>query len=140
MSKKEQKGLKAALPDTEASQKPADVISAGNSTHKKRSFGTPFKPGQSGNPSGRALPHRAATVEAIKHALGVVDPKLGKTALERIIEHSIRRALQGRHKDKKLLLNYGLGMPKQTMDLEVFNYTDALAKIQERRATRAGNG
>src|SRR2546428_6310130 len=87
MSKKEQKGLKAALPDTETSQKPADVVPAGNLTQKKRSFGTPFKPGQSGNPSGRALPHRAATVEAIKHALGVVDPKLGKTAL-RSEEHT----------------------------------------------------
>lgn len=102
----------------------ADVAPVGNLTHRNTGNrfqrGNPhrFKPGVSGNPSGKASAHRAVTLEVVKDQLGRVDPKLGTTALERIVAHTIRRALQGSYKDKKLLLNYGLGMPKQSVDLE----------------------
>jgi len=130
----------------ESSENAAAVASAGNFVHKNTGSrfqsGNPhrFRPGKSGNPSGKPSAQRAVTLETVKDALGRVDPKLGTTPLERIVAHCIRRALQGSYKDKKLLLNYGLGMPKQTMDLDVFNYADALTRIQQRRAGRPTNG
>lgn len=100
----------------------AGVASVGNLTHRNTGTqfqpGNPhrFKPGHSGNPGGKPSLQRAVTLEIVKEQLGRVDPKLGLTALERIVAHTIRRALQGSYKDKKLLLNYALGMPSQMLE------------------------
>src|SRR6266849_891171 len=98
--RKRQKGQEVASPCKEGSQKPAGVATVGNLAHKKTGqrfqAGNPmrFRPGQSGNPSGRPSAARAVSVETIKERLGRVDPKFGTTALERIVERMIRLALQ----------------------------------------------
>lgn len=120
MSKKAKKSVLGSPPGSKLRGNTAGVASFGNLKH--RNNGTRFQPGNPyrfrpghypANPGGRPSLQRAVTLEVVKEQLGRVDPKLGTTALERIVTHTIRRALQGSYKDKKLLLNYGLGMPTQ---------------------------
>lgn len=54
-----------------------------------------WKPGQSGNPSGKPSAHREVIVASVKEMLAVVDPKLNKSLFERLLEQCARRALQG---------------------------------------------
>lgn len=92
-----------------------------------------WKPGQSGNPSGKASEAHEVTVGVIRAVLAEVDPKLRKSNLERIVRHMTRRGLQGSYKDIKLLLAYGLGQPQQAMNLDVVNYTDAVTRMRAAR-------
>jgi hypothetical protein len=72
-----------------------------------------WRPGQSGNPSGRPSEPRKVLVQAVKDMLAEVHPKLKKSMFERQVEQANRRALQGCIRHLKLLWAYGLGKPIQ---------------------------
>lgn len=50
--------------------------------------------------------------------LAQVDPKLNKSLFERLLEQCARRALQGSKWHMGILLDYGLGKPKQSVGVE----------------------
>jgi hypothetical protein len=69
-----------------------------------------------------------------RERLSRMDPKLGKTQLEIIVDTMILRARQGSYKDKKLLFAYGLGMPRQSVEVDAkIGFVDALTRIRTRR-------
>jgi uncharacterized protein DUF5681 len=72
-----------------------------------------WRPGQSGNPSGRPSEPHKVLVQAVKDMLAEIDPKLKKSMFERLIEQAGRRALQGSFRHLELLFAYGLGKPIQ---------------------------
>src|SRR5882672_7878216 len=82
-----------------------------------------WKPGQSGNPSGKPSAHREVIIDAVKAMLAEVDPQLNKNLFERLLEQCARRALQGSKWHMGVLLDYGLGKPRQgiEMDAKVLN-------------------
>lgn len=75
-----------------------------------------WRPGQSGNPSGKPSAHRAVIVASVKDMLAQVDPKLNKSLFERLLEQCARRALQGSKWHMGVLLDYGLGKPTQMLE------------------------
>lgn len=75
-----------------------------------------WRPGQSGNPSGKPSAHRAVIVASVKDMLAQVDPKLNKNLFERLLEQCARRALQGSKWHMGVLLDYGLGKPTQMLE------------------------
>lgn len=122
MKKGNKRGKKNGPRHPKLSGNSAGVTSLGNLIHRNTGSrfqpGNPhrFKPGKSYNPGGKPSEQRAVSLQVINDQLGSVHPKLGKSALERIVAHTIRRALQGSYKDIKLLLNYALGMPSQILE------------------------
>lgn len=143
MKKGKKQGLENSPPGSKLSRNAAGVASVGNLEHRNTGNrfqpGNPhrFKPGQSGNPGGKPCMQRAVTLAVVKEQLGAVHPKLGTTALERIVAHTIRRALQGSYKDKKLLLNYALGMPTQLLEASVgLDLSNTIREARERTEAR----
>jgi hypothetical protein len=145
MSKKGKNGILGASPHAENGQESGEVEIVVNSTQKKEPFGTPFQPGQSGNPGGR--PKTSDLKAEVREFADEEDPKLRKTRLRQWLEMADRRARQGSPKHLEMLLAYGWGRPSQAIELDAkFSYTDEITKMRERREGRAlpaatpGNG
>ena len=109
-----------------------------------------WKPGQSGNPSGKPSAHRQVLVQAVKDMLAQVDPHLNKSLFERLLEQCARRALQGSKWHMGVLLDYGLGKPvqaiAQTIQAEIADVTvksneeleAELMELLSKRAEKSG--
>jgi hypothetical protein len=79
-------------------------------------------------------------MEIFRERLSRLDPKLGKTQLEIIVDTMILRARQGSYKDKKLLFAYGLGMPRQSVEVDAkIGFVDALTRIRARQQQLPAN-
>jgi len=84
----------------------------------------PFKPGQSGNPSGRRK-HKPFT-DAILAALAKPSRKKGcATQLDAVIANLVRIMANGRGKEAveafKLVMAYTDGLPVQTVEVDVYD-------------------
>jgi hypothetical protein len=83
----------------------------------------PFKPGQSGNPSGR--PKRKPITEAILAELAKPHGRQGKTKLEAMVASMVSLAISGRSKEAvevfKLIMGYTDGLPVQTVEIDVYD-------------------
>lgn len=94
-----------------------------------------WKPGESGNPSGRPKIDLKAEVRAFADE---PDPKTTKTRLRQWLEMADRRARQGSPKHLELLLAYGWGRPSQAIELDAdINYTDALTSMRAKKLAEA---
>jgi hypothetical protein len=75
----------------------------------------PFKPGQSGNPSGRPkLPELKNVLNAV---LGTQDN--GREPLQEIFNKLHRMSLKGNVKASELLLHYAFGRPQKSIQLDI---------------------
>jgi len=105
-----------------------------------------FKPGRSGNPQGR-LPTspktltpgaREVTAVVFKERLGRINPRYDvegtRMVLEVIIDEIIEAAIRRKNKwAQQICLNYGIGLPKQVVELDAqIGFTDALTRIRNR--------
>ena len=83
----------------------------------------PFKPGQSGNPTGR--PKRRPVTEAILAELVKTHGRQGKTKLEMAVAALVRTMITGKPKDRieaaKLVMGYTDGLPVQTVEVDVYD-------------------
>jgi hypothetical protein len=96
---------KKILPDS-IGRKP----SAGAVGTLGNKMGRRFRPGESGNPAGSA---NRPSVKAIREKLSEVDPVTGKSNFDRILERTVRMALQGSKWHAQYLLDQALGKPMQ---------------------------
>lgn len=74
-----------------------------------------FKPGQSGNPKGRA-PHRSL-LEILKDELVKIDGPHGETNGEQLIHRLVQHAIHGNIRAAQLVLEYTEGKPEQPVRL-----------------------
>lgn len=134
MSKKGKKqGLEKSPALLKTSEKTRQVASDGKVGKGKPPEAFKWRPGQSGNPSGRPSAHRAVIVASVKEMLAVVDPKLNKSLFERLLEQCARRALQGSKWHMGVLLDYGLGKPTQMLEhAGSIDLRSALAEARKR--------
>ena len=83
----------------------------------------PFKPGQSGNPTGR--PKRKPITEAILAELAKSHGRQGKTKLDAMVANMVTFAINGRSKEAvevfKIILSYTDGLPVQTVEIDVYD-------------------
>jgi hypothetical protein len=84
---------------------------------------TQFRPGQSGNPSGR--PKRRPITAAILAELAKSHGRQGKTKLEAMVANMVTFAIGGRSKEAvevfKIILSYTDGLPVQTVEVDVYD-------------------
>ena len=132
-TQKRERGILGGRGDTRGTEKARGVASNGKVGRCQPPEAYKWRPGKSGNPSGKPSAQRAVTLEVFRTTLGRVDPKLDKSQLEIIVAGIVRRAKQGSHKDIKVVLAYGLGLPQQSMNLDVVNYTDAVTRMRAAR-------
>jgi hypothetical protein len=127
--KKDVLGPSASIACTE---EPASVDPAGNSNGGSPLEEFKWKPGQSGNPSGKS---KVGDLKAEVRAFAdEQDPKLRKTRLRQWLEMADRRARQGSPKHLEMLLAYGWGRPSQQIELDGnINYHDVLASVRRKR-------
>ena len=111
MVKKDKKGALAFKMSGSAKTRP--VNSAQQVSHRETPAEYRWKPGQSGNPSGRPSAEHKALKDAVKSKLEAVEHRQGKCNLERLIDNTFRRALQGKDKLTELLFAYYFGRPVQ---------------------------
>src|SRR5229473_4519150 len=91
--------------------------------------GTPWQPGQSGNPHGR--PRTNDLKAAVREFADEEDPKLRKTRLRQWLEMADRRARQGSPKHLEMLLAYGWGRPSQSIEMDAnVSYRDILMSMR----------
>lgn len=146
MSRKQKKAVLGTSAHVKSSQESGGVDAAGSGARNQEPFGTPFQPGQSGNPKGR--PKTSDLKAEVREFADEQDPKLRKTRLRQWLEMADRRARQGSPKHLELLLAYGWGRPSQAIELDAqFSYTDAITRMRERRGAHlalalpaSGNG
>lgn len=131
--KKSKKGVLGGPTDKRSTEKARGVRASAKVGKGEPPKAFKWQPGQSGNPSGKPSAHREVIVQAVKDMLAQVDPKLNKSLFERLLEQCARRALQGSKWHMGVLLDYGLGKPKQAMDVDLVNYTDALTRMRSAR-------
>ena len=110
--------MKKGRAGKKSTEKAAGVAASGKVGKGSPPEGCKWRPGQSGNPSGKPSAHREVIVQAVKDMLAAVDPKLNKSLFERLLEQCARRALQGSKWHMGILLDYGLGKPKQSVGVE----------------------
>lgn len=83
----------------------------------------PFKPGQSGNPSGGQK--RKPVTAAILAELAREHGRNGKTKLDAMVANMVGLAINGRSKEAveafKLILSYTDGLPVQTVEIDVYD-------------------
>jgi len=94
----------------------------------------PFKPGQSGNPSGR--PKGRTVSEWLKHEGNEIDRKTGKPYAQLIAKKTVALAVEGDGSARKDYLEYTEGKPSQTFqisrnELIVTGSLDDLIKLRE---------
>lgn len=91
-----------------------------------------FKPGESGNPSGR--PHGSISlVTLLKRKLAEVPPGEQRTYGEMLVEATVTDALAGDSQARKLAWEYVEGAAKQHVEIEDKRYStpdEALAFVQ----------
>ncbi len=136
MRKRDKKNALGASAHAESSQESGGVEAVGNLTGNQEPFGTPFQPGQSGNPKGR--PKTSDLKEQVRAFADEQDPKIRKTRLRQWLEMADRRARQGSPKHLEILLAYGWGKPSQAIEVEGnFSYTDALTSMRTKKLAEA---
>jgi hypothetical protein len=83
----------------------------------------PFKPGQSGNPSGRQK--RKPITEALLAELAKPHGRKGTTKLQAMVANMVTFAISGRSKEAvdvfKIILSYTDGLPVQTVEIDVYD-------------------
>jgi hypothetical protein len=83
----------------------------------------PFKPGQSGNPSGGRK--RKPITQAILAELAKSHGRQGKTKLEAMVSNMVTFAINRRSKEAvevfKIILSYTDGLPVQTVEIDVYD-------------------
>ena len=99
---------KKGRADKRGTEKAEGVTAPGKIGKGSPPEGCKWRPGQSGNPSGKPSAHREVIVQAVRDMLAQVDPKLNKSLFERLLEQCARRALQGSKWHMGVLLDYGL--------------------------------
>lgn len=114
--KGQKQGLEKSPAVLKTTEKSRQVASEGKVGKGKPPEAFKWKPGESGNPSGKPSAHRAVLVASVKEMLAQVDPKLNKNLFERLLEQCARRALQGSKWHMGVLLDYGLGKPTQMLE------------------------
>lgn len=95
--------------------------------------GKGFKPGQSGNPSGR--PKSKLLSEAYRAALAE-ELKNGRTCAEEIAKEMVKLAMKGKYMHASEIADRVEGKPRQAYDVEL-SVNDELAEIVEKARKRA---
>jgi hypothetical protein len=92
----------------------------------------PFKPGQSGNPTGR--PKRKPVTEALLAELAKDHGKGGQTKLDAMVARLVRTVISGKPREAveaaKLIMAYTDGLPMQVVEVDVY---DAARRLAEER-------
>lgn len=128
VTKKGKNGVLGASPSIEGTQEAPAVNVNGKSKDVSHLAEYQWKPGESGNPSGRPKIELKETVRAFADE---PDPKTAKTRLRQWLEMADRRARQGSPKHLEMLLAYGWGRPNQSLEVDTgVNYTEALTKMR----------
>lgn len=100
--------------------------------HKGSENLIPFKPGQSGNPGGRAK--RKPVTEALLAELAKSHGRGGATKLEAMVARLVKTVISGRGKEAveaaKLIMTYTDGLPVQMVEVDVY---DAARRLAEER-------
>jgi hypothetical protein len=132
MSRKVKNGVLGPFASTCNTVEPAPVEETGNGKNGSPLDEYKWKPGQSGNPSGKSkLGDLKAEVRAFAEE---ADPKTQKTRLRVWMEMADRRARQGSPKHLELLLAYGWGKPSQAIEVDAdLSYHDILTSVRRKR-------
>lgn len=85
----------------------------------------PFKPGQSGNPSGR--PKLPELKNILNSVLGTQDN--GREPLQELFDKLHKMALKGNVKASELLLHYAYGRPQKNYQLDIEPITVIMPKL-----------
>lgn len=95
----------------------------------------PFKPGQSGNPSGR--PKLPELKNILNSVLGTQDN--GREPLQELFDKLHRMALKGNVKASELLLHYAYGRPQKNYQLDIEPITVILPKLPKQTEDNEDN-
>lgn len=92
----------------------------------------PFKPGQSGNPTGR--PKRKPVTEALLAELAKDHGRKGQSKLEAMVARLVKTVISGKAREAveaaKLIMAYTDGLPVQMVEVDVY---DAARRLAEER-------
>ncbi len=86
-----------------------------------------FKPGQSGNPKGRAK--RRSLIDLLKVELAKIEGPNGETNGEQMIHRLVQHAIHGNIRAAQLVLEYAEGKPEQPVRM-VEEQIRAIAKAE----------